>query len=842
MKQKNHLYRYLSIKNNLVSSLFIFCFLLLFNCSDEEHKPDVEKGDSNLPAITLVEGILQAKPTSVFRKEMTNAREDLGTSCILDGTFWDECPIDVDPPGGGPGGGGTADPLTVSPDFDPGAINVEPNPVLPGQEVGIAFIIANHGGLKFPAGSLQPLDGIDSDIEGVHVNIHLLSNEPGNTAPNENNLGFIGVFDPIVISPEDYYISLTMRLPSNLTQGKNYRIAVVVDPENHVPELNNSNNTSIDAQELLITSPPSDLTPVISEPSLSLTTVAIGESFTVGCKVKNNGNSLSNTSIKIKYTAHLVGGDELANPITLGTVTHTIPNGQPMATNGLTPKLSKTVTIGVFGSLVPGQVGLAPGDYIIKATVDPDNQITEGQTGETNNVLSLGPLKVVAAGNKPDLIDPGPVRAYVPNDEVFPFPEGAVSIQMSVKNNGTSDAGTFVINYYLSEDNMFTTSDPFLCALQVGGAAMIPGETRNFTVAGQVPANTPPGLYRVWWFIDADLDVSELNEDNNKIQGQDSVDNRLLVQGADFVGGAASLKNKAVPGKRLIVELDVKNQGKRNSSAASAFIDYYLSADTVLNTSIDQNIGSHLITSSPVSFVFPSIILASETVKQRHLVKIPSTIIPPVLGENYLLYNIDPPSSSEPRGKEKEINESNNVGAIGPFNILGACALIDETTAQHFFTDAVREATIHSFCNKGPFLDKETQLWNSKNAFAEDFRFFRKQNEDLNGKFCSDKFSVFYTRWVNEVIGLVHLLKSACTNIHQIDFQYGDLQGTTKEKVDLLAAKFMSEFAALKQSCNSGGVLQPTTDTRVYCGCPDTNYLSDLPGFDPGTNACISPN
>lgn len=834
MKPKDNPYKQISINSRLVSSLFTACLFSLFNCADEKHKPVVQQRENKLPAITLVKGLVKAKTTSFFKKEKTNAREgDLETSCILDGMLWDECPIGIDGDGLGGGGGGNTDPLTVFPDFDPGAINVDPNPAHPGQEVGIAFIVANHRGLKFPAGSLQFLDGVDSGIRGVHISVHLLSNDLGNNAPNENNKGFIGVFDPVTISPDDYYISLSMTLPSNLTQGKNYRIAVVVDPENNVPELDNTNNLSIDAQELFIISPPSDLIPVLSEPSLSASTVAVGEGFTVGCKVKNIGNSLSSTSFKIKYTAHLVGGDELANPITLGTVTHTI-NTQPLATNGLTPKLSKTVAIGIFGGLVPGQVGLAPGDYIVKATVDSDNQITEGQTGETNNVLSLGPLKVVTAGSKPDLIDPGGVRAYVPNDEVLPG--GAVSIQMSVKNNGTSDAGTFVINYYLSEDNNFSTSDPFLCALEVGGAAMIPGETRTFTVQGQVPPNTSPGLYQVWWFIDANGSVNESKEDNNKIQAEDAVDNRLLVQGPDFKGGKSSLKSHTViPGKSFILTLDVSNLGKVASTNFTVFIDIYLSTDTTLDISVDRKISTINLGT------FGAYIPALETVtQQKKYINIPISTIP-ILGQ-YLLYNIDPPSSSNPRGVELEINETNNSGNIGLVDIVYPCDAIDVLTATHIFTDAVLNIDdVHSFCNYYVIDSYDEWPWSSANSFLVDAKYFKKKKETLNGKYCSDKFYEFYNRWMLEVSNLIPLLKSACGSQA---LQYANLPLSLKTQVDEMASQFVGELETLKRSCNSpsGGVLQPTTGVRVYCGCPNVNYLSDLPGFDPGTSSCLSPN
>jgi CARDB len=449
----------------------------------------------------------------------------------------------------------------------------------------------------------------------------------------------------------------------------------------------------------------------------------------------------------------------------------------------------------------------------------------------------------VAAGSKPDLIDPGPVRAFVPNDEVLPG--GAVSIQMSVKNAGTSSAGTFVIKYYLSEDSTFTTTDPFLCALEVGGAGMVPGETRNFTVQGQIPSNTSPGLYRVWWFIDVNNSVSELKENNNKIQAEDGVDNRLLVQGPDFTSGGVGLLTPSlgvVPGKSASVTLRVRNEGELASTAPLVNIDYYLSADTVLNVAFDQKISTKSIRSFPGSSF--SFIPALTTAVQDHLVKIPSTIIPPVLGENYLLYSIDPPSSSEPRGRQNEINETNNVGAIGPFNIVSACDQIDLTTARDFFTEAVQDISANRFCHRGEFssFDQEMRLWNPSNAFMKDYNFFYKQNQTLNGRFCSDKFAAFYTRWETEVSNLLSTLKSACTNIHQIDFQYVTLQGAARERVVSLAERFVAEFAALKTSCNSGGVLQPLSDKRVYCGCPDTNYLKDLPGIDPGTSDCLLPN
>jgi hypothetical protein len=807
----------------------LLCGFLL-TCHQQEPVPNqgktIEKKSSTDNTPRFSKGVLETHQIQFLPSshESSSARIGISKPCMIDGVFWDVCPIvggDVEGSGGGP----VTNPQNVPPDFNPlsGSITVAPNPAEIGGTLSFSLVIENEGGLYFPPGSLRPLANLG--VIGVHVYFYLLS--PQHPQISQANLVYTGVFDPgHPLTPVSYGISGSFQIGSSVaTAGANHQFAVVVDPNHYVPELNENNNTSYDRDILEMLAGRPDLEPLNQPGAFTLTPEIIGsgQTVTVGCKVKNSGGDLQGpVSFNIKYIAVPESGDELASPFDLATFTKAIPAGQSMATSESTPILRKTVVI-----------NLLPGKYTIKAITDSDQQIQESNgAGEMNNVVSLGTLTVGAAGTAPDLMDPTIVRAFSPHEVK---PGDPISIEMDVKNNGTLSAASFTIKFYCSKDVTITTSDFFLAAFQVDGAPMNPGEIRHVLVGGQVPANVPVGDYHVGWIIDADNSVTELNENNNIVVASSSL---LTVRGADLVfAGNAGMDPipshggviRQVPGKKLLLgEVTIKNQGV--VSAPGFTVNVYLSSDTTVNED-DILFATKTISS-----------LSAGALTKFDIEQIMPTTTP--FGMYFILYAIDPPTPGNPQGKipEGKLGENNNNGVFfdGAFflklKVVSACDLINDGVAASLFTRAVK-VQLGTFCTLAT-SDPEFTI-EGPDALISDFIFFGEASSRWNGKYCSGEFDQYYDQYYDAVLALIPDIKQGCPE-GALTIDLNTLPVVLKFKILTLASNFMSGFKDLRASCS--GVIESVPIRRVYCDCPDTNFLRWLPtGPYPGDLTCGVP-
>lgn len=90
-------------------------------------------------------------------------------------------------------------------------------------------------------------------------------------------------------------------------------------------------------------------------------------------------------------------------------------------------------------------------------------------------------------------------------------------IELSIRNSGEEDVGSFSVGYYVSSDASITTED----ALLTGGREFVDGLAADTTVSvtlfsgAQVPEGTPPDSSYLGVVIDEGDDVSETDETNN---------------------------------------------------------------------------------------------------------------------------------------------------------------------------------------------------------------------------------------------------------------------------------------------------------------------------------------
>jgi hypothetical protein len=148
------------------------------------------------------------------------------------------------------------------------------------------------------------------------------------------------------------------------------------------------------------------------------------------------------------------------------------------------------------------------GNYYVILKVDPNNLVRE--SNENNNI---------AVSTTTFTILPNPLAADLTltnlNISTPSVLAGQnINYKVDLRNLGRETPTDFVVNAYLSTDNILTASDP-----RIGGfAASSMGPNQVVTqlpVVTPVPATTAAGQYYLILKIDANTQINELSEDNN---------------------------------------------------------------------------------------------------------------------------------------------------------------------------------------------------------------------------------------------------------------------------------------------------------------------------------------
>ena len=129
---------------------------------------------------------------------------------------------------------------------------------------------------------------------------------------------------------------------------------------------------------------------------------------------------------------------------------------------------------------------------------------TSGALTATYTVSQLGVTS-------PDLVNPGTSSSVLPTTIV---PGGALTVTGDVRNQGTANAGPFVVRFYLSTDSTITAADYFLGEKLMGPVATGASAVIDWS-ALTVPPAIPAGTYFAGWIYDATNAVIESNEANN---------------------------------------------------------------------------------------------------------------------------------------------------------------------------------------------------------------------------------------------------------------------------------------------------------------------------------------
>ena len=215
----------------------------------------------------------------------------------------------------------------------------------------------------------------------------------------------------------------------------------------------------------------------------------VGDRITVTITIKNNGTANAGAS-------HL--GIYWSGNINFTGVAAFVRPAVPGVAVGRNTVINQDITI---------SANTAPGVYYLGYKIDDQNEVAE--SGEGNNGIFYWTVTVPPPAGRPDLA--------TDNDNLSnlnPRAGDQIRATVTIKNQGTGDAGASHLGFYFSTDRNFNGVVPFLRA-----AVAAIGVGRN-TVINQditISANTVPGVYYLGYKIDDQNEVAESDEGNNGI-------------------------------------------------------------------------------------------------------------------------------------------------------------------------------------------------------------------------------------------------------------------------------------------------------------------------------------
>jgi subtilisin family serine protease/subtilase family serine protease len=352
-------------------------------------------------------------------------------------------------------------------------------------------------------------------------------------------------------------VSASFGVPATLAGG-NYFIGAVVDPDNLIDEGNEQNNAAT-GNIIAVSAVAVDLSvAALTGPSTAFT----GDPISVSATVSNVGSSQAPASTLALY----LSADNLitSTDVPLGTV----------AIGALAGGASQSVT-----ASLPVPVTLPPGSYFIGAIADGANEVNE--TNEGNNTRASAARLTTTTRNINMALSAvtGPGSAK----------DGAtVTFSATAVNQGTVASPASTVRWYLSTDNVITTSDFPVGSVAV--AALGAGKSALVSANIPVPSNVPAGTYYVGAIVDPDNTLAETNNGDNARAG-----GLLAVQySVDLQVTALAAPASGVTGGNYTFNATLKNAGLA-ASGKPVRVDFFLSSDNTIDPSTDPLIASSTV-------------------------------------------------------------------------------------------------------------------------------------------------------------------------------------------------------------------------------------------------------
>ncbi|QXE85498.1 S8 family serine peptidase [Geomonas nitrogeniifigens] len=285
--------------------------------------------------------------------------------------------------------------------------------------------------------------------------------------------------------PVDIQLSLPVSFVSTA-----YYVGGCVDASDDIWESDETNNCrtgnqmTIEGPDLVVSS--------VSNPATALTAT----NFTVSNTVTNIGVGASPTVDVLVY----LSTDPIITRSDIIIGYRHIPLLEPVGSPSKYPSESRDDTVVTIPSTVPG------GTYYIGVIVDPYNTVKE--SNDANNARTGTPVTVIGPDIEMASVS-GPASGSIGQ---------AITVSNTVITSATGGGSSgFNVALYLSTDSMISTSDIYLGSRYVNGLVAGGSSTSEMTLT--LPSSASPGTYYIGAIADYDNKVSESNEMNNAIAG-----------------------------------------------------------------------------------------------------------------------------------------------------------------------------------------------------------------------------------------------------------------------------------------------------------------------------------
>lgn len=367
--------------------------------------------------------------------------------------------------------------------------------------------------------------------------------------------------------------SAASRTPANAIDVLPERLGNLLDTEDDTPLASLQNFWQSNVNAIVPNTQKADLVgrsfDVTPEP------LSAGSSFTIDLEFQNSGSANAgpfDVSFYISTDSTIDTSD-----LFLDTISFTGLSGSAIGT--FTANL---VLPGVNNSFWNGD-----GTYYIGMIIDSGNVIDESNENNNSSVGLLFDYDDVVINNtqQADLVGT--------EFDVMPEPLSAgnnFSVDIELENSGAANAGPFDVSFYLSTNDIISTSDLLLDTISFTGLSG--NSLGTFTANLALPGvnNTfwnGDGTYYIGMIVDSGDAINETNENNNSNVGflldyDDVVINN--TQQADLVGADFDLFPEPLDaGDSFSVDLEIENNG---GAAAGAFdVSFYLSTNATISTS-----------------------------------------------------------------------------------------------------------------------------------------------------------------------------------------------------------------------------------------------------------------
>jgi trimeric autotransporter adhesin len=248
----------------------------------------------------------------------------------------------------------------------------------------------------------------------------------------------------------------------------------------------------------------------------------------------------------------------------------------------------------------------------------------------------------------------------------YATPATAITISVTVKNQGGGEAAASQLGFYLSANASLDAGDAFLTDAAVPALGI--GASHTFSTSIEVPAATVADSYMVIVAADDPNAIAESNETNN------TRGSSWIKVGADLLVSALTAPKTAAAGETIQVTDTTKNQGETPSATSTT--SFYLSTNTSFDTA-DLVLGSRAI----------GVLGFNGTDAGLTALMIPSTLAP---GSYYVL------AKADSGNVVPEYLETNNVKASAQLKVgadLSVSALSAPAEAAAGTTIDVTETT-----------------------------------------------------------------------------------------------------------------------------------------------------